>query len=139
MRWIVLSTVAALAWDGLAFARQPVLRTAKSSRGHIVVTFSPGELTPGTIAVATSPARSVNGGFIRGNVKLLERTTTTADLGTGVVRFRTHGTVAPGRYYVAVSGILQEPPASCGRVTSHCAERWSNALPVVVSPVSRAV
>jgi hypothetical protein len=65
-------------------------------------------------------------------VRLRERITAKSDPATGIVRFRTHGTVPRGAYYVAVSGFMQEPPASCVPVASHCAERWSNARYVVV-------
>jgi hypothetical protein len=97
------------------------------------VSFSPGQLIPGLIAVATKPARVPGGGFVRANVRLRERITAKAGPASGFVRFRTRETLPRGTYYVAVSGILLEPPASCVPIASHCAERWSNVLRLVVA------
>jgi len=132
MRLLVfLSTAAVVVSAASASGGEPTLRTAGTSSGHVVVTFSPGELTPGEIAVATQATRNVNGGFVRENVRLLERVTAKVDPTTGVVRFRTRGRVAPGTYYVVVSGFLQEPPPSCFPISSRCTERWSNVRRVV--------
>lgn len=135
MRWLVLS-LAALAWVGVALADQgpgPTLRAAASSGGHIVVAFSAAEFVPGEIAVATQATRTTNGGFVRANVKLSERITARPDAASGMVRFRTHGRVPLGVYYVVVSGVVQEPPVGCVPIRSRCAERWSNVLRVVVA------
>src|SRR5882762_6289146 len=110
--WFVLSSAVALAFAGVAVGAEPALRTAGASAGHVVVAFVPGDLVPGEIAVATQAARTVNGGFVRANVRLRERITAKTDPGTGIVRFRTHGTVPRGAYYVAVSGFMQDPPPS---------------------------
>ena len=135
--WLVLLLAVALASAGVAVGGEPTLRTAGNSNRHIVVAFAPGDLVPGEIAAATQAARGVNGGFVRANVRLRERITAKTDPATGIVRFRTHGTVAPGAYYVAVSGFMQEPPPSCVPIAAHCAERWSNVRYVVVHAVSR--
>jgi hypothetical protein len=134
---LVLSIAVALVSAGAAPGGEPTLRTAGASKGHIVVAFFPGDLVPGELAAATQAARGVNRGFVRANVRLRERITAKTDPATGIVRFRTHGTVPPGAYYVAVSGFMQEPPPSCVPITSHCAERWSNVQYVVVHAVSR--
>ena len=115
-------------------AGEPMLRTAAASGRHVIVTMAPGTLVPGEIAVATKAARAPGGGFVRGNVRLLERITTPADPATRVVRYRTARTLRRGTYYVAVSGFQQEPPASCFPIVSHCAERWSNIVRVVLPP-----
>ncbi len=134
--WLVLCSAIAFASAGAALGEAldggPTIRNTGASKGHILVTFSPAELIPGEIAVATRAARTANGGFLRGNVRLLERITAKTDAATGIVRFRTHGTVPRGAYYVAVSGFLQEPPPSCIPIASHCAERWSSVRRVVV-------
>jgi hypothetical protein len=133
---LVLSTIAVFVSAASASGGGPTLRTAGTVRGHVVVTFSPGELTPGEIAVATHATRGASGGFLRVNVRLLERVTAKADPATGIVRFRTRGELPPGTYYVAVSGFLQEPPPSCFPISSRCTERWSNARPVVARSTS---
>lgn len=130
--WLVLSVVVALVSTGDALGGQPTLQTAGASRGHVVVVFSAGELIPGEVAVAAQATRTVNGSFLRANVRLLERITAKTDPTTGIVRFRTHGTVPRGAYYVAVSGLMQEPPPSCVPIMSHCTERWSNVRRVIV-------
>jgi len=130
--WLVLSIAVALASAGAAPGGELTLRTAGASKGHIVVAFSPGDLVPGEIAAATQATRGVNRAFVRANVRLRERITAKTDPATGIVRFRTHGTVPPGAYYVAVSGFMQEPPPSCVPIRSHCTERWSNVRYVVV-------
>jgi hypothetical protein len=133
---LVLSTAAFVVSAASAFGGGPTLRTAAPSQEHVVVTFSPGDLTPGEVAVATRDTRGVDGSFLRANVRLLERVTATAEAATGIVRFRTHKMLAPGTYYVAVSGFLQEPPPSCVPISAHCTERWSDARRIVVRPAS---
>jgi hypothetical protein len=134
--WVVLSLALGLASTGAAPGGEPTLRAARASHGHIVVAFVPGDLVPGEVAVATQAARRAKGGFVPANVRLRERITAKADPATGIVRFRTHGTVPRGAYYVGVSGFMQEPPPSCFPIASRCAERWSNARYVVVRSAS---
>jgi hypothetical protein len=124
---VVFAALAAAAQSG-----EPVLRTAAPSHGHIVVAFSPGDLIPGEIAVATRASRGGGGGFVRANIRLRERISAKADPRTGIVRFKTVGTLRHGTYFVAVSGFQQDPPASCFPLRSHCAERWSSSVRVVV-------
>jgi hypothetical protein len=124
----------ALALAAPTAAREPMLRTAAASGRHVVVTMAPGTLVPGEMAVATKAARAPGGELVRGNVKLRERITTRADPATGIVRFRTARTLRRGAYYVAVSGFQQEPPTSCFPIASHCSERWSNIVRVVMPP-----
>jgi hypothetical protein len=133
---LVFSALAVFVSAASASAGGPTLRTAGTATGHVVVTFSPGELTPGEIAVATHTTRGPDGGFLRANVRLRERVTAKADPATGIVRFRTHGTLPPGTYYVAVSGFLQEPPPSCFPISSRCTERWSNVRGVIAPSTS---
>jgi hypothetical protein len=136
LSWVALPIAVALVSTSAALGRQPTLETAGASKGHIVVVFSPGELVPGEVAVATQATRTVDGSFRRSNLRLIERITTTAAAPSGTVRFRTHGALPRGVYYVAVSGFMQEPPASCIPITSHCTERWSNVRRVVVRSTS---
>ena len=132
MRLLALSLVCiALVCAAPAAAVEPTLRTVAPSQHHVVVTFAPGELTPAEIEVATARSRSASGAFMPSRVRLRERMT--ADLNAnGIARYRTVKTLPAGTYFVAVSGIIQDPPADCLHIRSHCAERWSNVLRVVV-------
>jgi hypothetical protein len=137
MRFLLVLWIAAVIVSAAsAFEGGPTLRTAGSGRGHVVVTFSPGDLTPGEIAVSTHDARGPGGTFLRADVRLLERVTAKTDPATGIAQYRTRKTLAPGTYYVAVSGFLQEPPPSCVPISSRCYERWSNVRRIVVRPTS---
>jgi hypothetical protein len=113
-----------------------VLHSTFASAGHIVVTFSAGGLVPATIAVATQPDRVAGGAFLHDNVRLQERVAATLDPTTGTSRFRTRGELVRGVYYVAVSGVVQDPSPSCFPLRTHCAMRWSNVLRVSVRPAS---
>src|SRR4051812_20375517 len=93
---VVLSIAAALASTGAAPGGVPTLRAAGASNAHIVVALSPGDLVPGQIAVATQATRTANRSFLPANVRLRERIVAKPDPVTGIVRFRTHGTVARG-------------------------------------------
>jgi hypothetical protein len=115
-----------------AAAGDPALRTVSSSDRHVVVAFAPGELTPAEIEVATTRARTAGGGFVSSRLRLRERITARVSPTVAVIRYRSVGTVAPGAYFVAVSGFMQDPPADCFPIRSRCAERWSNALPIVI-------
>jgi hypothetical protein len=133
---VLVAAVVLTAGASAAPARDPVLQSTFASAGHIVVTFSVGNLVPATIAVATQPDRVTGGSFVHDNIRLQERVVAKVDPATGMARFRTRGMVARGVYYVAVSGVLEDPPPSCFPLRSHCAMRWSNMLQVAVRPES---
>jgi hypothetical protein len=130
-RWLVLSLSGAMVWTAVAAAAAPpVLRSAVPSNGHLVVTFVSGDLVPGEVVVATRGTRATTGGLAGSSVKLRERITARTDPETGQVRYRTRGRLRPGRYFVVVSGFLQDPTPSCVPLRSRCGERWSNVLRV---------
>jgi hypothetical protein len=136
MRFLLVLWTAAVTVSAASALGGPTLRTVGSAGKHVVVTFSPGELTPGEIAVATRDDRGPGGAFLRADVRLLERVTAKTDPTTGNAQYRTSKTLTPGTYYVAVSGFLQEPPPSCVPISSRCYELWSNVRRVVVRPTS---
>src|SRR3954454_10044428 len=116
----------------------PLLRGAAVAKGHVVVAFVPGELIPGEIEVSTTRRRAADGSFDRRGVRLRERIVARLDPASGVARFRTVAAVAPGVYFVAVSGFIGEPPADCLPVKARCGERWSNVLRISVPKPNRA-
>jgi hypothetical protein len=100
---------------------QPNLRTATAKRGHVVVTFTLGELAPGRILVASRRATLDNGKFLTSNVLVNEPLRPVKTV-TGY-RARTRHTLPHGRYYLEVSGTVILPDC-----TPHkpCPSRWSN-------------
>lgn len=119
----VIAALAAALVTSLSTAASPLptLRTAVAARGHVVVTFTLGDLTPARIVVAVRSATSADGRLLAANTRVNEplRPVKTA---TGY-RARTRHPLRPGRYYVQVSGIVLVPDC-----TPHhpCPVRWSN-------------
>lgn len=117
-----LAALAAAALTSLSTAAAPLpnLRSATAVRGHVVVRFTLGDLSPARLLVASRPTTLNNGKLAAVNVLLNEplRSVKTA---TGY-RARTRHTLPPGRYYVQVSAavIIDCIPH---RV---CPVRWSN-------------
>jgi hypothetical protein len=106
----------------------PDLRSARPSLGHVIAVFDPGELAPLRIAIASSPATTPNGAFVRANVRLDEVMGATQRVPAGL-RVRTRGTLPPGRYWVEVSA--RPVDVDCPPLKP-CSIRWSRALALVV-------
>lgn len=109
----------------------PVLRSAAPLGGHVVVTFSIGDLVPGRIQIATSPRTGPSGAFMAGSVRLRESIRTQAGEG-GIVRWKTRAPLPQRSYYVEVSGFLTGGVTSCIPLKGNCLERWSNVRRVVI-------
>jgi len=133
MRTLALALgVAAILPSAVEAMPRPVLKGAVVARGHLVVGVAPGDLTPGQVVVSTKRARRSDGTFAPTAVRLHERITGTVDAASGVLRYRTTRALAPGVYFVAVSGYLQDPPADCLPANGRCDERWSNVVRISV-------
>jgi hypothetical protein len=136
MRHAVLGLVLAAAVIGVSAGRamtgDPVLRAASATHGHVVVSFTLGDLRPGVIEVATSSSTLRSGGFVPGNVRLEESVTQVPDPATGAVVWRTHKRLAAGTYFVAVSAVATDGVTDCGPLRGNCLVRWSNVRRVVV-------
>jgi hypothetical protein len=118
----VLAAALAVSQAGAASAL-PSLRTAISQRGHVVVTFSLGELAPGRIVVAVGPATRADGRLVTANIRLDE------PLGpvqtAAGYRARTRHVLAPGTYFVQVSGTVLG--LDCMKLKPwQCQQDWSN-------------
>jgi hypothetical protein len=124
--------VAAIVPSAVEAMPGPVLKGAVVAKAHVVVALAPGELTPGQVVVSTKRARRSDGTFTPTAVRLRERLTGQVDAASGMLRYRTTHALAPGVYFVAVSGYLQDPPADCLPGKSHCNERWSNVIRISV-------
>ena len=105
----------------------PSLRTATSQGGQVAVTFSLGELAPGRFVVAVGSATRADGRLVTANIRLDEplRSVKTA---TGY-RARTSHVLAPGTYFVQVSGTLIG--LDCLK-PKPCPQDWSNVRRVQV-------
>jgi hypothetical protein len=125
----VAVTLGAVAVTGVSAASSslPYLRSVSASHGHVIAVYRLGDLLPGRIVVAVRPRTNDRGALLKANVRINEplRGTKVA----GGLRARTRHTLAPGRYYVQVSGTvvgldcLPKKP---------CPPRWSNVRRVVV-------
>ena len=119
----VIAALAALLLTGVSAASSlPTLRSAAASRGHVVVTFRLGELSPGRILVAVRGRTAANGRLVAANVRLNEplRTTRTA---TGYRRATTKRVLPAGVYYAQVSGIVVGLDCTPRKP---CRQDWSN-------------
>jgi hypothetical protein len=124
-----LLALAALAVPAAASADGPRLRSVHAVGRHVEVVFSLGGLARASqiqIAAATSSR------FAPGAVRLSERIAAAPNATTGLVRWRTRGTVKPGRYWVRVSGV-DTGETSCTPKLSDCLAQWSNVLAVTVT------
>jgi hypothetical protein len=125
--------VAAIAVSAaVAASGDPVFRSATGSHGHVVVTFTVGDLSPGVIEVATSAATARAGGFVPGSVRIEETITATPDPATGVVSWRTRRRLPAGTYFVEVSAIATDGVTDCVPLRGNCLVHWSNVRRLVV-------
>jgi hypothetical protein len=120
---------AALPLPSAAAARAPMLWSASQRSGHVLVTFSLGDLAAGKLVVATSPRRNSVGALVRG-VQLREKlmVSTTAKR----LRWLSRHTLQAGVYFVQVSGIEIDGVVDCTPPLFGCGQKWSNVLRVVV-------
>jgi len=110
----------------------PRLLSVRPAHGRIVLTASFGDLQPGEVLVARRPATGAQGQLLGANVAL-ERTLTGAAAGRGgVIRWRSHGSLRPGHYWVQVTGRSTTGITDCLPHGTRCWEHWSNVIPVRV-------
>ena len=126
----VAALLAALLVEGIYGATgKPVLISAGSRSGHVVVTFSLRGAVAGSFVAATSPRTDISGALTSG-VKLREALRVGA--AAGVARFRSRGVLRRGRYFVQVSGVDPDGVTDCIRLRRACGVAWSNVRSVVV-------
>jgi hypothetical protein len=125
----ILATVVSV---GSAATAEPVLRSATQEHGHVVVSFTVGDLSPGQIQVATKLTMSPSGALLRANVKLRETVAAQPDPTTGLVRWRTRVALSARTYYVQVSGFDAGGVTDCKPGLLSCLQHWSNVRRVVV-------
>ena len=126
---LLLLALAALVVPAGASADEPQLRSAHAVGRHVEVVFSLGGLVHASqIQIAAAPG----GRFAAGALRLSERIAAAPDASTGLVRWRTRGTLRPGRYLVRVSAV-DAGETSCTPRYSDCLAQWSNVLSVTVT------
>ncbi len=126
---LLLLAVVALVVPAGASADGPQLRSARAVGGHVEVVFSLGGLVRASqIQIAAGPG----GRFTSGALRLSERVAAAPNASTGLVRWRTRGTLRPGRYWVRVSAV-DAGETSCIPKLSDCLAQWSNVLSVTVT------
>jgi hypothetical protein len=108
----------------------PVVVSLSAEQGHVVVgaRFSPDE---GPYQVEIARVKTMySTGFVRRSTVVRERLPQTT---TGVVRYRTHAKLAPGRYWVAVEANLLDA-TSCTPILrgASCNQVWSRPVAVRV-------
>jgi hypothetical protein len=118
-----------------AGAQAPILHSAAVLHRHVVVQISTGDLRPVLLSVATRPAVSADGELVKKNVRLRE-TIQLPSSATGVARWESRGTLAPGTYFVQVEAFETGGLTDCPRFLPNCNARWSNIRRVVVQPSS---
>ncbi len=126
---LFLLALAVLAVPAAASANGPRLRSAHAAGRHVEVVFSLGGLAR---ASQIQVAAGTGGRFAPGAIRLSERIAAAPNATTGLVHWRTRGTVKPGRYLVRVSGV-DTGETSCTPKLSDCLAQWSNVLAVTVT------
>jgi hypothetical protein len=137
LRWAVTALVGTMVFAEVAMASvatdaQPRLLSARSARGHIVVSAVLGELTPDQVQVASRPSTGRDGVLLRKNVRLRESLAAGVEHGTGRIRWRSKHALSHGVYWVQVSAVQTDGVTDCLPHGRRCGELWSNVLRVVV-------
>jgi len=111
----------------------PLLRSASVSAHHVVLRVEVGNVRPVQLTVADRSDVGVNGSLLTQNVVRRESIRLVA-AATGVVRWESRSSLAPGTYFVQVmavdegGGVTDCPP----KLSRTCLDRWSNVRRIVV-------
>ncbi len=112
----------------------PILRSANVHARHVVLEVAVGDVRPVQLSVANHRDVDANGALVAKNVRRRETIQLTPTT-TGVVRWQSRTTLAPGTYFVQVmavesgGGITDCPTFKLAR---NCLDRWSNVRRIVV-------
>jgi len=116
----------------LAAPNAPVLRSASALHGRVLVTFTVADLQPWLIEVAASSQTEGSGAFRSDAVRLREVITARPDPSTGLVRWRATKPLAPGTYFVHVSGIETDGVMDCRSQARECIVHWSSSRRLLI-------
>jgi hypothetical protein len=85
------------------------------------------------LTVANRSTVDGNGAFISTNVRVRETIQLAPPVATGVVRWQSRTTLAPGAYFVQVKAIESGGGITdCPKFLRNCLDRWSNVRRIVV-------
>ena len=115
----------------------PILRSATVHARHVVVQVAVGDVRPVQLMVATRRTVDNNGALVTNNVRLRETIQLTPPASTGVVRWQSRSTLAPGTYFVQVVAVESGGGITdCPKFLRNCLARWSNVRRIVVPALS---
>jgi hypothetical protein len=112
----------------------PLLRSASVDTRHVVLQVAVGDVRPVQLTVADRSDVGANGALLAKNVVRRETIKLAPAATSGVVRWKSRMTLAPGAYFVQVTavdrsaGLIDCPP----KLMRTCLDRWSNVRRIVV-------
>lgn len=136
-RALLAAVVLAVAIAGVAPAagkELPFLRSASVNTRHVVLQIAVSDVRPAQLTVADRSDVGADGALLAKNVVRRETIQLVPAATTGVVRWKSRMTLAPGTYFVQVlaiersGGIIDCPP----KLMRTCLDRWSNVRRIVV-------
>jgi hypothetical protein len=131
--WLAVGVGAALAFAAAAASLSPrLLRAGVEARHALIVAQVADGQSLGLVEIARS-RRLVGTGFLPGAIVLRESIVASPN-STGVIRYKTHRRLLPGRYWVAVSVTDNAGVTSClpVKLRGSCLAEWSNVLALTV-------
>jgi hypothetical protein len=136
-RTLFAGVVGAVAFASVGSAtgdQLPILRSATVDARHVVLQVAVADVRPVQLAVATRRAVDGNGALVAKNVRLRETIQLIPPVSTGVVRWRSRMTIAPGIYFVQVMAVESGGGLTdCPKFLRNCLDHWSNVRRIVVS------
>ncbi len=111
----------------------PILRSATIHARHVVLLVAIGDVRPVQLTVATRRAVDQSGVLVAKNVRLRETIQLNPPTTTGVARWQSRTTLAPGTYFVQVMAVERGGGITdCPKFLRNCLDHWSNIRRVVV-------
>ena len=115
----------------------PILLSATVHARHVVVQVAVGDVRPVQLVVATRRTVDNSGALVAKNVRLRETIQLSPPASTGVVRWQSRSTLAPGTYFVQVVAVESGGGITdCPKFLRDCLARWSNVRRIVVPALS---
>ena len=111
----------------------PFLRSASVSARHVVLLLAVDDVRPVQLTVAKRSDVGAGGALLASNVVRQETIRLVPGSSTGVVRWKSRMTLAPGAYFVQVKAVESGGLTDCPpKLMRTCLDRWSNIRRIVV-------